>query len=137
MASALPDKVKNVITDMRERIQNKMAVRIKQDTKGWEYGGPALKELALELKDQLNNEGYDVRGCTVWHFLRGANIKNPTKGLILLLISGEATLSPGGALTLERLSYIKDEPSLLTGANGADVVFVVIEPDGEAKTSDA
>ncbi|PYI01177.1 hypothetical protein BO78DRAFT_423821 [Aspergillus sclerotiicarbonarius CBS 121057] len=134
MASNLPENVKNLIADMRERIENKTALRIKQDKKGWEYGGPELKELALSLKDQLANEGYDVRGCTVWHFLRGANIKNPTKGLILLLINGEATLSPGGPLTSERIAYIKDEPSLLTGANGADVVFVVIEPDGDQKT---
>lgn len=70
-----------------------------------------------------------VRGCTIWHFFRGANIQNPTKGLILLSINGTATLSPGEPLTSESFSYIKDEPSLLAGAKGVDIAFVVLEPE--------
>ena len=79
-----------------------------------------------------------VRGCTIWHFFQGANIKNTTKGLILLSINGTATLSSGRPpLTSESFSYIKDEPSLLAGPKGVDIAFAVLEPEREDGTQDA
>ena len=109
MGFRVSENVGNVIHAMKEFIENKKAVRIKEGKGGWEYAGSDFKSLVICLEENLINEGHNVvtlckflgnvltekkvRGCTIWHFFQGANIKNPTKGLILLSINGTAILS--------------------------------------------
>lgn len=65
MAFKVSENVKNIINVMRELIENEKAIRIKEDKKGWKYGGPEFKSSAVCLKEKLINEGYNVSDAPV------------------------------------------------------------------------
>jgi len=76
-----------------------------------------------------------VVGCTVRHFVKGANILNhlyPAKRILMIPINGTSTLSTGGESPPDKYCYIEGPRPTLAGEN-IDVVFVGFEIKDEYK----
>lgn len=127
----LSESVKDIVSEMRKLVKNKKAIREQKGEMVWQYGGQDFLNEIVRLKAEMVNMGKKVVECNAFHFGRGANIKNPTKRLILIPINGTSTLRPGGPLLPETSLYIEDERSLLGGEGGVDVIFVALAEEGK------
>lgn len=96
--------MKDVITRIKSLIRDNKVTKEEEHTGGWKYGGKEL-EAEIELLITAMDNDYEVLNCNVFHFVNGANIRNPTNRLLILPINGTPKLSSGELLLPENYYY--------------------------------
>ncbi|EAW20664.1 uncharacterized protein NFIA_030970 [Aspergillus fischeri NRRL 181] len=113
---ALNDAARAILKEVKNLIANEPEIKEEKLGMGRVYGGVVLTKID-ELKSELEIEGYK---CNIFHFLRGANVRNPTTRLLLIPINGKATLSKGEPLVQEEAYFIEDKKENEDKGNAGD-----------------
>ncbi|KAL2817420.1 hypothetical protein BDW59DRAFT_132639 [Aspergillus cavernicola] len=119
--------MKDIITRIKKLIQDEKVTTEEKKSGGWKYGGREL-ETEIELLNAAMSSEYKVLECNAFHFINGANIRNPTKRLLMIPVNGTPKLKSGETLPSENC-YYTDEGQLLFGERWDIILAALAEKD--------
>lgn len=122
---------------------------------GWKWGGAEFENGIEQLRIQLENEGigpvsdatgvhieiscaaltqsFQIIECNAVRLFRGATLRNPTKRLILITLTGSPSFVPGPHLEKGSLYDLSEEGQQILSLC-ADIIFIRVAKDEEIES---